>query len=200
VGYWIGDRMEKVTNLIPLAVAMSFADIFSVYQGPSKEMAEQLQRFSVEEAELYERTMVEAGPAAAEQAIAAMRAPLSDYVIVHFPLVGTGSTIPLLGIGDFVVLAFLFRAAWVHGVSPVKTFVTALVSIVAALTIAQMLGSVIPALPFIALGTVGFLILTESRMRRPDRQEIILSIAVAALFIALIAGKWFYAVTSRPAA
>ena len=42
IGYWIGDRMEKVTNLVPLAIAMSLADIYSVLLGPSREVGEKL--------------------------------------------------------------------------------------------------------------------------------------------------------------
>src|SRR6185436_844729 len=111
VGYWIGERMEKITNLIPLAIAMSLADIFSIFQGPTKVIATRLTDYTDKVASV---AATHAAPEAA-RIIAEMKAPLADYIIVHFPLAGMQTT-PVLGIGDFVVLAFLFRAAWVHHV------------------------------------------------------------------------------------
>jgi len=61
---------------------------------------------------------------------------------------------------------------------------------VAAVAASQLIGQALPALPFIAVGVIGWLLLTNPRLRRLDRQEIVLSILVAALFIALMAGRW----------
>ncbi|GEM_PF-2204456 len=194
VGYWVGDRMEKITNLIPVAVAFTFADIFSVFQGPSKRVVEELtdyeQELELAMSEAAANLPPELAAAAAAQAAAAVRAPLVDYVVVHLPLPGTGASAGVLGIGDFVILALLFRAAWVHGISPLSVLLSALVSIVAAVAASQLIGQALPALPFIAVGVIGWLLLTNPRLRRLDRQEIVLSILVAALFIALMAGRW----------
>ena len=51
----------------------------------------------------------------------------------------------------------------------------------------------LPALVSIAFGTLIVLWFTEPRMRAIDRQEILLSFAVAGLFMALMAAKWFTA-------
>lgn len=190
VGWWLGTRMEKITNLVPLAVAMSMADIFSVYQGPTKHVATELARYH----DVLANTIAEAeragGAAAGRQAAATVHAPLVDYIVVHFPVAGTGGTVPVLGIGDFIVLAFLFRAAWVHGASPLLVFGAAFASTVAALAVSQLSGQSLPALPFIGLGTVGILMLADQRFRKLDRLEIISSIVIAVLFAALTAGKW----------
>jgi hypothetical protein len=188
VGYWIGERMEKITNLIPLAIAMSLADIFSVFQGPTKVIATNLETH-------YEKVAAIAakGGAHAAQQIAELRAPLADYIIVHFPIAGMQTTLPILGIGDFVVLAFLFRAAWVHHVSPRLVIGAAAGSIFAALLLSNTLNMPLPALPFIAIGTISVLWLSVPRLRQLDRQEVVLSVAVIGVFGALITGKYLTA-------
>lgn len=185
VGYWIGERMEKITNLIPLAIAMSLADIFSVFQGPTKVIAQKLTTHYEEVATLTAK----ASPEAVVQ-LEQMRAPLADFIIVHFPIAGLQTTTPILGIGDFVVLAFLFRAAWVHHVNPRLVYWAAAFSIFAALWVSTALHMPLPALPFIAIGTIAVLWLSQPRVRRLDRQEVVLSIGVVALFGALITGKY----------
>ncbi|MDQ3023190.1 MAG: hypothetical protein M3R04_02210 [bacterium] len=188
VGYWIGERMEKITNLIPLAIAMSLADIFSVFQGPTKVIADNLTTHYKKVA-----TLTNQGTPAAMQELDTMRAPLADYIIVHFPIAGMQTSLPILGIGDFVVLAFLFRAAWVHHVSPRLMLCAAAGSIFAALLVSNALSMPLPALPFIAIGTIAVLFLTQPRLRRLDRQEVVLSLVVVALFGALITGKYLNA-------
>ena len=194
LGYWIGDRMEKVTNLLPLAVAMSMADIFSVYQGPSHAVSEKITAYHSQLTNALDALGPQAAPEAVARATAAIRAPFADYLVVHMPVVGTHGTLPVLGIGDFIVLAFLFRAAWVHRLSPRAVFAAALASVLLALLISNGTSQAIPALPVIAAGTVGYLWLAEPRMRKIDRQEALLSIAVAALFGALMLAKWLLAV------
>jgi hypothetical protein len=190
IGYWIGERMEKVTNLIPLAVAMSGADIYSVYQGPSRAVSQSITQYHSAVANKVSELGQQATPQQIEQATATLRAPLADYLVVHLPIPGTHFTQPVLGIGDFIVLAFLFRAAWVHRLNPAAVFTAGLLSVIAALLISNATQQAIPALPVIALGVVGYLWFSTPRMRKLDRQEILLTWAVGALFAALILGKW----------
>jgi hypothetical protein len=189
VGYWIGERMEKITNLIPLAIAMSLADIYSVFQGPTKVIADKL----IEHHDKVARIVANEAPQVAAQKIAALKAPLADYIVVHFPIVGTQGTVPILGMGDFIVLAFLFRAAWVHHVSPRLVFTAAAGSIFVALFCTNVLGMALPALPFIAIGTIAVLFLAVPRVRQLDRQEVVLSFGVVGVFGALITGKYLTA-------
>jgi len=194
IGYWVGDRMEKVTNLIPVAVAFACADVFSVMLGPSKRVVEELAEHQVEvdaaRIDAAANLPPELAQQAADKAAAAIRAPLADYVVVHMPMPGTGGSVPVLGIGDFIIVALLFRAAWLYGLSPVSIAVSSMISITVALAVSQLLGRAIPALPFIAVGVVGYLALTNPRVRRLSRQEIVLSIGVVLVFAALIAGRW----------
>ena len=196
VGYWVGDRLEKISNLIPVAIAFACADIFSVYQGPSKrvveELAEHQQVLDTVRLEAAANMPPELAAEAADKAAAAIRAPLVDYVVVHMPV--PGASVPVLGIGDFVIVALLFRAAWIYGLSPLAIAVSSLLSITVALAVSQLTGTAIPALPFIAVGVVGWLALTNPAVRRLSRQEIVLSIAVVLIFAALYAARWVYAV------
>ena len=198
VGYWVGDRMEKVTNLVPLAVAMAFADIYSVFQGPSRRIVEGMEHHQQQVAEAMAEAMKNVPPEEAASAAAAaadsVKVPWINYLFVHMPL-PLHDAQPVMGIGDFVILAFLFRAAWVHGLNKRLIYSTSLAMTILALAASQILYLALPALVTIAFGTVIVLWFTEPRMRRIDRQEIVLTIGVAALFIALMAAKWFTAVS-----
>ncbi|MEZ5339720.1 MAG: hypothetical protein R3F46_15845 [bacterium] len=196
VGYWVGDRMEKVTNLVPLAVAMAFADIFSVFQGPSKRIVEGMQEHQQQVAEAMAEAAKSVPPeqaaSAAAAAAEAVRVPWINYLFVHLPL-PIGDAAPVMGVGDFVILAFLFRAAWVHGLNRRVMFWSTLAMAIIALAASLIFSLALPALVSIAFGTLIVLWFTEPRMRAIDRQEILLSFAVAGLFMALMAAKWFTA-------
>jgi len=183
IGYWLGDRMQKASNLVPLGVAMAMADIFSVFQGPSKQVAHQIDQYQTAVAQ--KAMTVSQGLPPEQAAQAATQAAHS----VQAPLTGKAATAPVLGIGDFIALAFLFRAAWVHHLRPGIMFCAALGSALVALGIAQFLHLALPALPLICLGTLGITALFEPRLRKLDRQEVVLSAGVFMLFTALIAAR-----------
>lgn len=193
LGYWVGDRMEKVTNLVPLAVAMAFADIFSVFQGPSKHLASNMTEYQDKVYEAMMQAQATAPPeqaaAAAAAAAEAIKVPWINYLFVHMPL-PLHDAAAVMGVGDFVILAFLFRAVWVHGLNVRVVYLTTLAMAILALGASQILGLALPALVSIAFGTIIVLWFTEPRMRRIDRQEIMLSFAVATLFMVLMAVKW----------
>lgn len=190
VGYWLGEKMEKITNLVPLAIGMSLADILSVSQGISGKVAEDVVQYQQEVAEVVHNVAAVQGAAAAAIAGAALHAPLGDFIIVHMPLAGTGQSNPVLGIGDFVILAFIFRSAWVHNIKPAAVFWPGFVSTLVALGLAQWFQVRLPALPFIAMGTVGYLWFAYPRIRKLDRQEKMLSVIVIVVFLALIGYRW----------
>jgi hypothetical protein len=193
VGYWLGDRMQKASNLVPLGVAMAMADVFSVFQGPSKQIAGQIAQYQTDVAQKAAQATQGVPPQqaaqAVQQAIHSVHAPLAAYLAAYMPLAGKAATAPVLGIGDFIALAFIFRAAWVHRLNPGLVFGAALASALAALGLAQATHLALPALPLICIGTLGLLALFEPRVRRLDRQEIVLSVGVILLFAALIAAR-----------
>lgn len=195
IGWWIGSNMQRVTHLVPLGIAMSMADIFSVARGPSRNIAERIGQYQTEVAQKASEAASSVPPEeaanAAAEALRNVQAPLAAYLVAHMPMAGTGGTSPILGIGDFVALAFIFRTMWVHNLPPGLVLGCALGSTFAALALAQATGIPIPALPVICLGTIGALMVIEPRMRKLDRQEIIASVGVFGLFAALIAARWF---------
>jgi hypothetical protein len=194
IGYWLGSQMQRVSHLIPLGVAMAMADVYSVTQGPTQKLATRLQSY---QAELTSRTDAairgappEQAAQAAAQAAMQVKAPLLAYLLVHVPLAGQRATAPAIGIGDLVALAFIFRAAWVHGLNPTLTFWAGLLCTIAALATAQLSNSAVPALPLIAGGMLLVLAFSDARLRKLDRQEVLLGIGVVLLFGALLAAKW----------
>jgi hypothetical protein len=194
IGYWLGDRLERVSHLVPLCVAMTMADVFSVVQGPSGQIARQVASYQHEVARKAAEAAQQAPPAQAQQAAELARqashAPLSDFLLAHLPLAGKVATAEVLGIGDFIAMAFLFRTAWVHGVNPRLMFGSVLVCVLGSLTLAQTTGLALPALPLICLGTLAVLLIADPRMRRIGRQELVLTVGVVLLFGALIASRW----------
>jgi hypothetical protein len=194
IGYWLGSQMQRVSHLIPLGIAMSMADIYSVFQGPSKRIAAGLTAYQDDvarkAAEAAQALPPEQASQAAAQAVSSVKAPLLTYFLVHVPLAGQQSTAPAIGIGDLIALAFIFRAVWVHGISPSLAFMTAFTSTLAAMTVAQLTQMPIPALPLICIGMLSAFAISDARLRRLDRQEILLSIGVVLLFGALLAAKW----------
>jgi hypothetical protein len=194
IGYWLGSQMQRVSHLIPLGIAMSMADIYSVAQGPTKSLATGLSAYQGELAAKTEEAIRAVPPEqaaqAAAQAASTVKAPLVSYLLVHVPLVGQQSTAPAIGIGDLIALAFIFRAAWVHRLNPGLAFIYAFICTVGAMATAQLTGMAIPALPIIAGGMLAALAMSDARLRRLDRQEVLLSIGVVLLFGALLAAKW----------
>jgi hypothetical protein len=195
VGYWIGNQMQRVTYLVPLGVAMTMADIFSVFQGPSKHIAHEIAQYQTDVAQKAADAAQGLPPDQAAQAAThaahAVQAPLAAYLVAYMPLAGRGETVPVLGVGDFIALAFLFRAVWVHSLNPFLVFGATLASSLTALALAQATGVALPALPLICLGTLCVLMVFEPRMRRLDRQEIVLTVGVVLVFAALIAARMF---------
>src|SRR5690606_25211785 len=136
--------MQRVTHLVPLGIAMSMADIFSVATGPSKNIAERIGQYQTEIAQKASEAASSVPPeqaaSAASEALKTVQTPFVAYLVAHLPMAGTGGTSPILGIGDFVALAFIFRAMWVHHLPPGLVFGCALGSTFAALTLAQLTG------------------------------------------------------------
>lgn len=193
VGYWIGGHLEKLSHLIPVALAFTFADIFSVYQGLTGRVVKDIEQHqeSVREAveQAVEGLPPEEAAAVAEQAARSVPTPFVDFLVAHFPLLGSGTSVPVLGIGDFVILALLFRLVWRYQLSPWRVLLAGVLSVVVALMCGMLLAAPVPALPFIALGVVGYLAIADRRVRALGKQEIVLSIAVPLVFIALLAAR-----------
>lgn len=183
VGQWLGNHLERPAHLLPLCVALSLADIYSVWNGPTKHIAEKIMSYQSEAT----GALASGGVAAMER----VRAPLASFFVAHLPAPGQGIAVPVLGIGDFVALAFLLRSAWRFGLGPLSLLGSALAGTALALSLSQMLALPLPALPFISVACLGWLWLRQPRVRELRRSEGLLTAAVILLFAGLIALKRF---------
>jgi len=164
LGGWLVSPMRRMSELIPLGAVLLMADLFSVFRGPSKEIAETLEEF-------YRSGM--AGPA-----------PLVDFIILRIPVPGAAHLMPVFGVSDWIAAAFLSAAAFRFGVRdnligpepredrPVDFFLPAAsAGLLAALFLAWTIDRFIPALPVVV---VVFLLATALRCPsclRPTRED-----------------------------
>lgn len=181
VGQWLGNHLERPAHLLPLCVALSLADIYSVWNGPTRHIAKEIMSYQSEAA----GALASGGVAAMEK----VRAPLVSFFVAHLPAPGQGLAVPVLGIGDFVALAFLLRSAWRFGLGPLGLLGSALAGTGCALVLSQSLGLPLPALPFISAICLGWLWLRQPRVRELRPSEALLTAAVVLLFAGLIALK-----------
>jgi hypothetical protein len=155
LGGWLVSPLKRMSELIPLGAVLLMADLFSVFRGPSKEIAETLEKF-------YKSGME--GPA-----------PLVDFIILRIPVPGAAHLMPVFGVSDWIAAAFLSAAAFRFGVRdnligpdpredrPVDFFLPAAAAgLLAALFLAWAIDRFIPALPVVV---VVFLLATA--VRRP---------------------------------
>ncbi|MFP4583630.1 MAG: hypothetical protein ACLFN9_09685 [Desulfococcaceae bacterium] len=157
LGGWLVSPLRRMSELIPLGAVLLMADLFSVFRGPSKEIAETLEKF-------YKSGME--GPA-----------PLVDFIILRIPVPGAERLMPVFGVSDWIAAAFLSAAAFRFGVRdnlvgpepregrPVDFFLPAAsAGLLAALFLAWTIDRFVPALPVVV---VVFLLVTA--LRRPAR-------------------------------
>lgn len=183
VGQWLGNHLERPAHLLPLCVALSLADIYSVWNGPTRHIAKAIMSYQTEAA----GALASGGVAAMER----VRAPLVSFFVAHLPAPGQGIAVPVLGIGDFVALSFLLRSAWRFGLGPLSLLGSALLGTAAALSLSQTLALPLPALPFILAACLGWLWLRQPAVRKLRRSEGLLTAVVIMLFAGLILLKRF---------
>lgn len=164
LGGWLVSPLRRMSELIPLGAVLLMADLFSVFRGPSRKIAETLEKF-------YKSGME--GPA-----------PLVDFIIFRIPVPGAGRLMPVFGVSDWIAAAFLSAAAFRFGVrdnligpepredAPVDFFLPAAsAGLLAALFLAWTIDRFIPALPVVV---VVFLLVTALRRPaclRPTRED-----------------------------
>ncbi|HMI84130.1 MAG TPA: hypothetical protein VK550_08540 [Polyangiaceae bacterium] len=148
IGTSIGRRIEHPGHLLPACVVVACADAASM-----------VSRF---------------GPT---HVIAENERALS-VVAIAFPVPGTSSVAPALGVGDLIFMAIVFGAVAGHGLSLVRAALLCGVGTAVAGAASAMLNTAVPALVSIAAALV--LGLPEARRVRPrERRVASLAMAVA---------------------
>jgi hypothetical protein len=157
IGTSIGRHIEHPGHLLPACVVVACADIASVVS--------------------------QFGPT---RAMAESEVALS-LVTVGFPVPGTSSFAPALGVGDLVFIAIVFGALAAHRLSLARAALLCALGTAVAGTASAVLGTAVPALvPIAAAVIVG---VPEARMLRPRERRVatlamVIAVSVAAAAIA----------------
>jgi hypothetical protein len=137
IGFWLAGEIEKSGHLIPVCILGILVDIWSVFQGPGRQVG----RMAVEH--------VQKAQEAVQQGLQPPPPPLVSFLIVHWPLPGGSMMAPIFGMGDWVFLALLMASSRKFGLSIVKNTLLVIGGIFIALIAVNLLGKPLPALPFI---------------------------------------------------
>jgi hypothetical protein len=140
IGTSIGRRIEHPGHLLPACVVVACADAASM-----------VSRF---------------GPT---HAMAESERALS-VVAVAFPVPGTSSFAPVLGIGDLIFVAIVLGAAAAHGLSMGRVAAYAWIGALAAGAVSAVLETAVPAL--VTIGAAVALGIPEVRRIRPQERRI----------------------------
>jgi hypothetical protein len=111
-----------------------------------------------------------------------------SVVAVAFPVPGTSSFAPVLGVGDLVFIAIVLGAVAAHGLSLVRAALLCWLGTLAAGAASAILQTAVPAL--VAVGAAVVLGLPQARQVRPLERRVAtlaITIAVAAAAAAIVA-------------
>ncbi len=167
LGNWLAGELEKVGHLIPVCILGAMVDVWSVLQGPSRSVGEQV----VEHAQRQVYTGTWQPP------------PFLGFMILSWPQPGEGYMTPLFGFGDLVFIALFLAASRRFGLSVWKAFFLVLGGLAIAIGVVLFFETPIPTLPFICglflIGNWRNLSLTKSEWK------ITITLAVVIMIIGL---------------
>jgi hypothetical protein len=172
VGFWLAGEIEKVGHLIPVCILGTLVDIWSVFHGPSKQVAGQVMQHQQRMAETGVRTPP----------------PIVDFLILHWPYPGANMMATLLGLGDLVFVAMFLAASRRFGLSLWKAFLLILAGLALSTAVAIWWSKPVPALPFIcALYLAG-----NARGMKLKRKEWIITIGTATVILVIILANYLF--------
>ncbi|MGE4544294.1 MAG: hypothetical protein AB7D06_09300 [Pedobacter sp.] len=167
LGNFLVAGLSRPSELVPVCIVMSVTDLLSVLAGPSKQMIEGIDVF-------YRNGRK--GPV-----------PLADFLLVKIAVPGVDHLLPVFGVADVVILAFLIAAAhkfqlddnllgrgfWEKkGCRRLPLwFPAAGAGLAFALLAAHGLGIFLPALPLVAVFFLGYTLPRHPKMRLLRRTE-----------------------------
>lgn len=178
LGNFLVSGLNRPSELIPVCIVMSIADLISVVNGPSKQMIEGIEAF-------YRHGRLGA-------------VPWSDFLLVKIAVPGVDHMLPVFGVTDVVVLAFLVAAAHKFRLNDnllgrglgdmpgwlclARWFPAAAGGLAFALLAAHGFDMFLPALPVIACFFLGYTVPRYPKMRLLGRTEwTVVSVSLAIL-------------------
>ena len=175
--------LKRAAELVPVCVVMALADLFSVVSGPTKAIVREVAKF-------YEGGMTG-------------KVPFGDFLLVKIGLPGYEILVPVIGVADFVMLAFLCAAALKFGMNDNlagpgiakiadsgRAYIyipVAIIGLIAALAAAQLTGVPIPALILLAAVFLTFALTCHPATRRMTPSDVRITIVFAAVLLSLLA-------------
>lgn len=179
LGTLLASHLKRPAEIAAVGVIAGLADMFSVFKGPTRGFSENI-------ADYYEGGMTGLPP-------------FVDFILVKVPMPGQGAFMPLFGITDWIILAFLAAAANkfklddnILGGARSRTspkfllLPAACAGLIAAVIFARAFGTFIPALPFAVAIYLGIMMIKYPEIRRLTRAEIVPMAGISALLIALM--------------
>ena len=167
LGAWLVKPLRRAPELIVLCVVLALSDLFSVLSGPTRAIVREIKNY-------YEGGAQ--GPA-----------PLGDFLLIKVPVPGNPALQPIFGVSDWIVIVFLSAAAYKLGINdnlvgkglpaadagkqPGVYLPAAGPGLLIAMAAAQLLGLFIPALPLVALGYMGYILIVDATARKFKKQD-----------------------------
>jgi hypothetical protein len=162
IGTWLTDGLRRPAELVPVGVLMALVDAASVLAGPTRRIAESIETY-------YKGGM--AGPL-----------PAGDALLVKAAFWGSDRLLPIFGVSDWIMVAFLTAAALKFdlndNLAPTSLgamarrgrtalfFPVAAAGLTLAVWVAQFSGRAVPALPLVAGAHLGWCLLRYPHTRR----------------------------------
>jgi len=181
IGNWMIIPLKRPAEIVPLCVVVAFSDLFSVLAGPTKHLAENI-------SEYYNGGMQGAPP-------------FVDYLLVKIAMPGLEALVPVFGISDWIIIVFLSAATCKFNmndnligksISEIKKtsvllfFPIASAGLLASILIARVANIFIPALPFVVIVFLGFMMIKYPEMRKLTKAELVPMVVFSGILIALM--------------
>lgn len=180
IGNWMTIPVKRPAEIVPLCFVVAFSDLFSVFAGPTKHLAQNISE--------YYKGGMQGAP------------PFVDYLLVKIALPGVEVLVPIFGISDWIIIAFLSAAACkfnmndnLIGKGPeLKTslvflfFPIASAGLIVSILIARQANLFIPALPVVVIIFLGFMMIKYPEMRKLTKAELVPMVVFSGIMIALM--------------
>lgn len=187
LGSWMATPLTRPAELVPLSVLVSLVDIFSVVGGPTREIAEIIEKY-------YRSGRV--GPV-----------PISDFILIKLPVPGFPAMLPVFGVSDWIIIAFFTASAFkfrlndnlfgagVHrmadGPKLLPYFPFAAFGLILAIAVARWLNIFIPALPMVTLTFLICMMFRHPAIRTLEHSDCKLITGTVVIMGVLMAARYF---------
>ncbi len=169
LGVALARGLRRSTELIPVCVVAAWADLCSLTSGPTHVMAEQISA--------YYSTGQQGMP------------PLVDELLIKTLVPGSALPVPLFGVTDWIIVAFLSAAlvrlelspgfplpGFDRGVTvPFKHLHVASLGLWSALVVAHLSGRFVPGLVLICAAVLAWVLIRHPQSRCLSRRELLLT-------------------------